>query len=56
MTSKIEISEEVRAGLNRRAAVMKRKLGRRVTFDEVIKDLLVDSNRHPSPDNEVQDS
>jgi hypothetical protein len=52
MTSKIEISDEARAGLNRRAAVMKRRLGRRVTFDEVIRDLLAEASR----DTEVQDS
>jgi len=37
---KIEVSEETRAGLNRYASAMKRRLGRRVTFDEVVKELL----------------
>jgi len=37
---KIEVSEETRAGLNRHASAMKRRLGRRVTFDEVIRELL----------------
>jgi hypothetical protein len=40
MSAKIEIGEETRAGLNRYASVMKQRLGRRVTFDEVIKELL----------------
>jgi hypothetical protein len=40
MPTKIEIGEETRAGLNRYASVMKQRLGRRVTFDEVIKELL----------------
>ncbi|MGA2663681.1 MAG: hypothetical protein ABSF83_01880 [Nitrososphaerales archaeon] len=43
MPSRIEISDETRAGLNRRAASMKRRLGRRVTFDEVIRELLEDA-------------
>lgn len=40
MSSKIEISEETRAGLNRYASAMKQRLGKRVTFDEVIQELL----------------
>jgi hypothetical protein len=40
MSTKIEIGEETRAGLNRYASVMKQRLGRRVTFDEVIRELL----------------
>jgi hypothetical protein len=43
MPSRIEISDETRARLNRRASSMKRKLGRRVTFDEVIRELLEDA-------------
>jgi len=43
LSSKIQISEETRAGLNRYAAAMKRRLGRRVTFDEVIRQLLKDA-------------
>jgi hypothetical protein len=38
--TKVEIGEETRAGLNRYASVMKQRLGRRVTFDEVIRELL----------------
>jgi hypothetical protein len=40
MSTKIEIGEETRAGLNRYASSMKQRLGRRVTFDEVIRELL----------------
>jgi hypothetical protein len=40
LSTKIQVSEETRAGLNRYASSMKRKLGRRVTFDEVIRELL----------------
>jgi len=40
LSTKIQVSEETRAGLNRYASAMKRKLGRRVTFDEVIRELL----------------
>ncbi len=40
MSTKIQVSEETRAGLNRYASRMKRRLGRRVTFDEVIRELL----------------
>ncbi len=40
MSSRIEISEETRAGLNRYASAMKQRLGKRVTFDEVIQELL----------------
>lgn len=40
MSTKIQVSDETRAGLNRYASAMKRKLGRRVTFDEVISELL----------------
>ncbi|MGA2198822.1 MAG: hypothetical protein ABSG45_02680 [Nitrososphaerales archaeon] len=40
MSTKIEVGEETRAGLNRYASVMKQRLGRRVTFDEVITELL----------------
>lgn len=37
---KVEISDETRAGLNRYASAMKQRLGKRVTFDEVIQELL----------------
>jgi hypothetical protein len=40
LSTKIQVSEETRAALNRYASTMKKKLGRRVTFDEVIRDLL----------------
>lgn len=40
MSGKIEVTEETRAGLNRYASAMKQRLGRRVTFDEVIRELL----------------
>ncbi len=40
MSTKIEVGEETRAGLNRYASAMKQRLGRRVTFDEVIRELL----------------
>jgi len=40
LSTKIQVSEETRAGLNRYASRMKRKLGRRVTFDETIRELL----------------
>jgi hypothetical protein len=40
LSTKIQVSEETRAALNRYASAMKKKLGRRVTFDEVIRDLL----------------
>ena len=45
MSRKIQVSEETRAGLNRYASAMKRKLGRRVTFDEVIKELLNEAGK-----------
>jgi hypothetical protein len=40
LSTRIEIDEETRAGLNRYASAMKQRLGRRVTFDEVIRELL----------------
>jgi len=40
LSTKVEVGEETRAGLNRYAAAMKQRLGRRVTFDEVIRELL----------------
>jgi hypothetical protein len=45
LSTKIQVSEETRAGLNRYASAMKRKLGRRVTFDEVIRELLKEAGR-----------
>jgi hypothetical protein len=42
LSTKIQVSEETRAALNRYASTMKKKLGRRVTFDEVIRELLAD--------------
>jgi len=49
MSTKIEIGEETRAGLNRYASVMKQRLGRRVTFDEVIRELLEREAKGESP-------
>ncbi|MDA4135524.1 MAG: hypothetical protein OK449_00820 [Thaumarchaeota archaeon] len=48
MSTKIQISDEARAGLNRYASIMKKKLGRRVTFDEVIRELLEEAALRPS--------
>jgi hypothetical protein len=48
LSTKIEISEDTRAGLNRYASAMKQRLGRRVTFDEAIKELLEEVYRKPS--------
>lgn len=45
MITKIQVSEETRAALNRCASDMKRKSGKRVTFDEVIRELLKESGR-----------
>ena len=42
MPTKIQVSEETRAALNRYASVMKRRSGKRVTFDEVIRELFGD--------------
>jgi hypothetical protein len=54
LSTKIEIGEETRAGLNRYASVMKQRLGRRVTFDEVITELLeregVRQSQSPAPE------
>jgi hypothetical protein len=47
LSSKIEISEETRAGLNRYASSMKKRLGRRVTFDEAIRELLEEAALRP---------
>ncbi|MDA4121922.1 MAG: hypothetical protein OK456_01930 [Thaumarchaeota archaeon] len=47
MSTKIQVSEETRAELNRYASRMKRKLGRRVTFDEVIRELLESTDPAP---------
>jgi len=46
--AKIQISEETREGLNRYASAMKRRLGRRVTFDEVIRELLAEASQRPA--------
>ena len=54
MPSRIEISDETRAGLNRRASSMKRRLGRRVTFDEVIRELLEDAPSKVQDENPVR--
>ena len=48
MSTKIQVSEETRAALNRYASVMKRRFGKRVTFDEVIRELLEEANRQPT--------
>ena len=48
MSTTIEISEDVRAGLNRYASAMKQRLGKRVTFDEVIGELLREAARNPT--------
>jgi hypothetical protein len=48
LSAKIQISDETRAGLNRYASVMKKRLGRRVTFDEVIRELLEEVALQPS--------
>jgi hypothetical protein len=47
LSTKIQISDETRAGLNRYASIMKKKLGRRVTFDEVIRELLEEAVLRP---------
>ncbi|MDG6926339.1 MAG: hypothetical protein JRN09_07270 [Nitrososphaerota archaeon] len=47
MPPKLEVSEETRAGLNRYASAMKQRLGRRVTFDEVIRELLEAARESP---------
>lgn len=49
MSTKIEIGEETWAGLNRYASAMKQRLGRRVTFDEVIRELLERESQRRSP-------
>jgi hypothetical protein len=48
LATKIQITDETRAGLNRYASIMKKKLGRRVTFDEVIRELLEEAALRPS--------
>jgi hypothetical protein len=48
LSTKIQITDETRAGLNRYASIMKKKLGRRVTFDEVIRELLEEAALRPS--------
>jgi hypothetical protein len=48
LSAKIQISDETRAGLNRYASVMKKRLGKRVTFDEVIRELLEEAALRPS--------
>jgi hypothetical protein len=48
LSDKIQISDETRAGLNRYASLMKKRLGRRVTFDEVIRELLETASLHPN--------
>jgi len=45
LSTKIMVSEETRASLNRYASAMKKRLGRRVTFDEVIRELLQEARR-----------
>jgi hypothetical protein len=47
LSTKIQITDETRAGLNRYASIMKKKLGRRVTFDEVIRELLEEAALRP---------
>jgi hypothetical protein len=47
-STKIQVNEETRAGLNRYASAMKKRLGRRVTFDEVIRELLEEAGRRPT--------
>ena len=48
MSTRIQVSEETRAALNRYASIMKRRSGKRVTFDEVIRELLEESSRSPT--------
>jgi len=48
LSTKIQVSEETRAALNRYASAMKKRLGKRVTFDEVIRELLEESGRRPT--------
>jgi hypothetical protein len=50
MSMKIQVSDETRAGLNRYASAMKKRLGRRVTFDEVIRELLEEAAGRPARD------
>lgn len=52
MSTKIQVSEETRFLLNRYASSMKKRLGRRVTFDEVIRELLQEA-QHRSPASEA---
>ncbi|MGA2875314.1 MAG: hypothetical protein ABSE82_07220 [Nitrososphaerales archaeon] len=48
MSTKIQVSEETRAALNRYASMIKRRSGKRVTFDEVIRELLEESSQRPA--------
>lgn len=48
LSTKIQVSDNTRALLNRYASAMKKRLGRRVTFDEVIRELLEEASRPPS--------
>jgi len=48
MSTKIQVSEETRSALNRYASVMKRRSRKRVTFDEVIRELLEEASRRPT--------
>jgi hypothetical protein len=47
LSTKIQVSDDTRALLNRYASAMKKRLGRRVTFDEVIRELLEEAHRPP---------
>jgi hypothetical protein len=47
LSTKIQVSDDTRAQLNRYASVMKKRAGRRVTFDEVIRELLEVARSHP---------
>ncbi|MHB2037076.1 MAG: hypothetical protein ACYCPW_10100 [Nitrososphaerales archaeon] len=48
MSTRIQVSDETRSALNRYASIMKRRYGKRVTFDEVIRELLEEASRQPT--------